>query len=109
MSIGSTGRMVHVVNRAGESFGWSSLVGRDTYSATARCRMPTQLLQIDRAHFDRILERFPADGMRVFKRLAGLLGGRLLNTYELLSERLPVEAYISEGTGQLQARESAEI
>ncbi len=37
LSIGKTGEVVFTLNHAGEAFGWSSLLGRSVYAASARC------------------------------------------------------------------------
>ncbi len=46
LGIGDAGHVVYIVSKAGESFGWSSLIGREEYSATAECLSPTNLLKI---------------------------------------------------------------
>lgn len=46
LKMGETGQVVHIVNRPGEPFGWSSLVGRDVYSTTAECLIPTKLRKL---------------------------------------------------------------
>jgi CRP-like cAMP-binding protein len=79
-----TGQVVHTVSRPGEAFGWSSLVGRDIYSASAECVQPTKLLKIDREDFQEILEKDPINGLSFFRRLAGALGERLINSYASL-------------------------
>jgi len=43
LKTGETGQVVHIVNRPGESFGWSNFVVRDAYSTTAECKIPTKL------------------------------------------------------------------
>jgi CRP-like cAMP-binding protein len=48
LSIGEMGHVVFVVSRPGEAFGWSSLISRDLYSATAECKVPTRLLKMER-------------------------------------------------------------
>ena len=55
-----TGQVVHAVSRPGEAFGWSSLVGRGVYSASAECLVPTKLIRIDKEQFQQILEKDPA-------------------------------------------------
>lgn len=35
LAIGDTGQSVYIVNHPGEIFGWSSIVGRDVYTASA--------------------------------------------------------------------------
>jgi CRP-like cAMP-binding protein len=84
LSMGKAGRVVYIVERPGEAFGWSSLVGRDVYSASAECILASKLLRIDKEEFEKILERKPADGMTFFRRLAEILGERLISIYDSL-------------------------
>lgn len=79
-----TGQVVHTVSRPGEAFGWSSLVGRTSYSASAESVQPTTLLKIDREDFQGILEKDPTNGLLFYQRLAGALGERLINSYASL-------------------------
>ncbi len=79
-----TGQVVHTVSRPGEAFGWSSLVDRDAYSASAECVVPTTLLKIDREALQKILEKDPKNGLVLFKHLAKALGERLINSYGVL-------------------------
>ena len=69
LSIGETGHTVYTADHPGEAFGWSSLVGRDVYSASAECKEPTKLLKIDRQKLQKILEKDPANGLIFFKCL----------------------------------------
>ncbi|MBN2125847.1 MAG: cyclic nucleotide-binding domain-containing protein [Deltaproteobacteria bacterium] len=85
LTVGETGQRVYTVDQPGEAFGWSSLLGRDAYSATAECREQTKILRIDVAALNQILEQTPADGLIFFKRLAATLGNRLLQTYRMVS------------------------
>jgi CRP-like cAMP-binding protein len=100
LSIGEKGEVVHVVDRSGEAFGWSSLVGRDVYSASAECVLPSKLLKIDREKFEKILEKNPADGMNFFKRLAMILGDRLINSYNTFLLGQPSEVQSTHGSSQ---------
>ncbi len=79
-----TGQVVHTVSRPGEAFGWSSLVGREAYSASATCMLQTKLLRADRDEFQKILEKDATKGLVLFKRLAGALGERLITSYSAL-------------------------
>ena len=65
--------------------GWSCLIGRETYSATAECVEPADLLRFDRESFLKILKKKPANEARLFKRLAEMLGNRLLELYPILT------------------------
>ncbi len=101
ITIGETGHTVYSVDQPAEVFGWSSLVGRDQYSASAECREKTTLLRIDVEKLDKVLENNPATGMIFFKRLAGVLGNRLLQTYKLMSDTAEADISRSYGTGQV--------
>ncbi|MBW2072970.1 MAG: cyclic nucleotide-binding domain-containing protein, partial [Deltaproteobacteria bacterium] len=81
LSTGKDGHMVHTVSRAGEAFAWSSLVGREVYSASAECLAPTRVIRLDRDKFEHLLTKDPASGLLFFKRLARLIGERLVNSY----------------------------
>ncbi len=72
---------VHHVSRPGEIIGWSSLVGREMYSASAECTMPTELHKIESESLREILEKNPANGFIFYQNLAGILGMRLLQSY----------------------------
>ncbi len=72
------------MDRPGEAFGWSSLVGREVYSASAECVLASKCFRIDKDDFDEVLERKKADGVIFFKRVAGILGERLINIYDTL-------------------------
>ncbi len=84
LSMGKTGQVVYIVDRPGEAFGWSSLVGRKVYSASAECVLASKCFRIDKEAFDEVLERTTADGVIFFRRLAGILGERLINMYDTL-------------------------
>ena len=64
-----------------EIIGWSSIIGRDTYSASAQCMESTNLLKFDRQSFLSILNKNPANEAILFRRLAEMLGNRLLELY----------------------------
>lgn len=93
-----TGQVVHTVSRPGEAFGWSSLVDRDTYSASATCITQTKLLRADRDEFQKILERDATKGLVFFKRLAGALGERLIRSYSALGLAQPSEEHRTYGS-----------
>ena len=44
LSAGEPARLVYKACRNGEAFGWSSLIGRADYSASAQCEEATKLL-----------------------------------------------------------------
>ena len=79
--------MVHDTRQNGEAFGWSSLIGRDVYSASAECIEPTKLLQTDSKKLMQVMEKDPANGIIFVKHLAATLGNRLLESYKVISQK----------------------
>lgn len=84
LSVGGGGQAVYDVAQNGEAFGWSSLIGRDVYSASAECVDPTTLLVTDRRELGKVLEEDPANGIIFLKQLAATLGNRLMETYKMI-------------------------
>ena len=84
LSVGEGGQVVYDVGQNGEAFGWSSLIGRDVYSATAECVEPTKLLVTDRQELGKVLEEDPANGLIFVTQLAATLGNRLIETYKMI-------------------------
>jgi CRP-like cAMP-binding protein len=101
LRVGGSGRDVFVLNHTGESFGWSSLVGRERYSATAECLAPTSVIRVHYEDFEQICEKYPLDGRIFMKRLAGLLGQRLIRSYEMMASTMRADEVVY-GTGQVQ-------
>ncbi len=85
LGVGECDRMVYDVKQNGEAFGWSSLIGRDQYSASAECIAATELLKTDSEKLKKELENDPANGTIFFKQLAATLGNRLLEIYKTIS------------------------
>jgi len=87
LSVGEKARLTHLVSNPGETFGWSSLVGRETYTAAAECLDPSKVIKIEKEKLNRVFENHPASGLTFFRRLAGIIGERLISAYSaLLSE-----------------------
>ncbi|MGD8521137.1 MAG: cyclic nucleotide-binding domain-containing protein [Desulfobacterales bacterium] len=81
LSLGKAGPVVYIAKHPSEIIGWSSLIGRDVYSASAECLESTNLLRFDRERFLMILEDNSINQAILFKRLAEMLGNRLLELY----------------------------
>jgi CRP-like cAMP-binding protein len=81
LHLGETGKVVHHVSRPGEIIGWSGLVGREAYTASAECTTPTELQKIQAGKLRDILEKNPVDGLVFFENLAKILGDRLFQSY----------------------------
>lgn len=99
LTVGEARQVAFTANHAGEAFGWSSLLGRSVYAASAECEEPTALYRMDRVRFKMILDKDPANGMILMTRLAQLLGHRLHEAYKVIGARADVST--SYGTGQV--------
>jgi len=87
--IGKKSEISYTVNLEGEAFGWTGLVDRPVYTATAECGAASKIMKIENKSLYRIFEKDAASGMMFFKRLAGAVVQRLIHNYE---------AFISEGS-----------
>jgi CRP-like cAMP-binding protein len=85
LSLGPSGPVVYQAKIPGEIIGWSCLIGRESYSASAKCTESTDMLRFDRKSFLRILNKNPANEALLFKRLAEMLGNRLLELYPTIT------------------------
>lgn len=84
LSIGEPPKEVYTVDRAGEAFGWSSLVDRNYYSAAAECTEPTRCSKLEGKKLETLLQNHPESGLVFYKKLAGILGHRLVQYYQLM-------------------------
>lgn len=89
LSTGRAWQKVYIGSQTGDFFGWSSLVGRTEYTASAECIEPTDLLKIDKDRFLLILDDDLANGFIFYRNLATALGDRLINSYQLITEIVP--------------------
>ena len=101
LSIGDTGHLVHTIDHAGDVFGWSSLVGLEAYSASAECRKPTQALKFDVQKLQKVFDAYPASAYLFFKRLAGIVGNRLIQSYKTIAGGFQPEIQTSFGSRQV--------
>jgi CRP-like cAMP-binding protein len=90
LSVGEPQQLIYNAERNGEAFGWSSLIGRDVYSASAECLEPTKLLKTASNKLSRVLEEDAENGVIFFKQLAATLGKRLLETYKVINQKTEV-------------------
>jgi CRP-like cAMP-binding protein len=86
LHIGDAPKAASVALKQGNAFGWSSLAGRDVYSSTVACAEPSQLYRINKDNLDRVLRQHPATGMLFYKRLAGLIGERVITCHQKLAK-----------------------
>lgn len=101
LSIGEAGHTVYTVDRQGEVFGLSGLVGLERFVASAECREAGTLLRIKKAEIEKLLQKDSSSGLIFYRNLAGALGNRLLQTYRLISGAAGPDLSRSSGTGQL--------
>jgi CRP-like cAMP-binding protein len=85
LHLGKAGPVVYQARHPGEIIGWSCLIGREAYSASAVSTESTNLLRFDRESFLRILTQNPANEALLFKRLSEMLGNRLLELYPTIT------------------------
>jgi CRP-like cAMP-binding protein len=107
ISIGESGHVVYIVSRGGEAFGWSSLVGRERYTASTESIEPTTLMSFERERFQQVLAKDPVNGMVLYKGLANMLAGRLLETYRMISGLSLSEQTVASGSGQFMSDDPA--
>jgi CRP-like cAMP-binding protein len=85
LTTGEQSKEIYIVDKAGEGFGWSSLVERNYYSATAETVEPTFVLQFERSSLIDFLTNNPEHGFEFYRRLAGMLGNRLIQFYKIIN------------------------
>jgi CRP-like cAMP-binding protein len=83
--MGGASQAASVALKQGEAFGWSSLAGRKAYSGTVVCDAASTIYRINKNELDRVLRRHPVTGMLFYKRLAGLIGERVIRCHEKLA------------------------
>lgn len=101
IDIGDGEQLVYIVSHGGEAFGWSGLLDRETYSSSAQCMEQTVLFTFDAKDIQRLAEDNPINGMMLYKKLAAMLGNRLITSYKGIYEGLHDSARESFGTGQM--------
>jgi CRP-like cAMP-binding protein len=72
----------YTVTRPGEIFGWSALVEPYVYTATARATTLVKVIGINRDIIEATVTRHPAEGLIIYKNLAGIIGQRLKSAYQ---------------------------
>jgi CRP/FNR family transcriptional regulator, cyclic AMP receptor protein len=82
LSIGEPAKEIYIIDKAGEAFGWSSLVDRNYYSASAECSEASDLLRFEKNDLNEFLLKNVDSAFIFYKRLAGILGNRLIQCYK---------------------------
>jgi CRP-like cAMP-binding protein len=84
LSVAHRGFLSHIVSDPGEAIGWSSMAGNGVYTASAECLLPVTALKIAKDKLNLILERDTASGLAFYRRLARLMGRRLVASYSAM-------------------------
>ncbi len=81
LSVARRGLLSHTVSEPGEAIGWSSMAGNGVYTASAECLIPVTAWKIGNNKLSQILEQDPAGGLTFYRRLAKMIGRRLVASY----------------------------
>lgn len=72
----------------GGVFGWSSVLGRPSYTSGAVCTRSGRALSVSGEALRRMCEQHPSTGVVIIERLAEVIAGRLSNTWEAVVDLL---------------------
>ena len=78
-----SGHAVSFVYNQGDFFGWSSLLERKSYSASAECVVPSKVLKIESGKLNAVLQKDPANGLIFYKNFAKIAGGRFIDSHSV--------------------------
>lgn len=71
----------YTAKQPGEIFGWSALIHRQEFAASATCNTDSELLKIERDPFLKLLDSSPANKAVLYEQLAKMIGNQLLEVY----------------------------
>ncbi len=86
LSVGEQDKTTYIVEHAGEAFGWSGLVGMPKYSASAECLKESRVTIFAKDFVQSVADNDTENGMRFYRRLARMLGKRLIHSYGIEME-----------------------
>jgi len=72
---------VSFLHTPGDFFGWSCLLDRPAYSASAECVIPSSVVRIEKKKLDALFKKDCLDGLTFIKNFADIIGGRFLDTH----------------------------
>ncbi len=104
LSMGTAGEIDYTANGPGEAFGWTGMVDRPAYVATAECTTSCRLIRIEKQALSRVLEKDPVSGMTFYKRLAAAVVQRLIDNYGAFLTAGSLKG-VSYGSGQVMGSE----
>lgn len=76
------GSLVFSLSGPGGVFGWSSIIESGRYTASAICGTKLKVVKIERKKLDKVFKHHPEVGLKVLRRLAGVIAKRLTNAYQ---------------------------
>jgi len=82
ISIQGQERVSFPVNQPGQLFGWSAFVEPNRYTAAAKTVKESKVIRIDGDLLLGLFEKYPSEGLTVMKRLAAVIGSRLVKCYQ---------------------------
>lgn len=100
LAVGDGATSHYAVTNIGESFGWSSVVGRSGYSASARCVARSKMLKISGSDLERVFDAHARSGRVFYRRLAEALGQRWVDLHRTFMSEFSSTQAISEGSRQ---------
>jgi CRP-like cAMP-binding protein len=71
---------VSFLHTPGDFFGWSCLLDRPTFSASAECVIPSTVVRIEKKKLDALLKKDCLNGLIFIRNFADIVGGRFLDT-----------------------------
>jgi CRP-like cAMP-binding protein len=69
---------VSFVHTPGDFFGWSSLLERPAYSASAEAVVQSAVMRINKADLEKIFTEDPANAFQFMRNFAGIVGSRFI-------------------------------
>ena len=82
------GSLSFTLSEPGQVVGWSSMVESGLYTSSGVCATAIKALKLEKEKLDKVFGLHPDAGLKVLKRLAGVISQRLSNAYrDLLSAR----------------------
>ncbi len=100
LTVGDGATSHYAVNRIGESFGWSSVVGRGGYSARAQCTAPSKILKIRSSDLEKVFDAHARSGRVFYRRLAEALGQRWVDLHRTFMSEFTSTQAASHGSRQ---------
>ncbi len=92
ISVGETGTINFVLDRPGEVFGWAALVEPYLRTGTASCSANCKVLSVPSYAMERVMRKYPEDGLKIMRHLMGILAQRLRFSYDSASSQIVLTA-----------------